>query len=365
MAIYLRGKSYYYDFVHKGQRYTGCIGPVSRTVAKEEEHRKKTEVIEHRLNPAKARKSPRFDTFAEEYLEWVKTNRKPLTYTKTAVVMANMAPFFGSKKLSDLTAWHIEQYKKARKEAGRASSTINVELGFLNAMLHRAQTWGKLTVHPGKEVKPFKEVQHRIRFLDEEEEARVLALSSPSLRRIVQAGLLTGFRRQELTSLRPEDVDLTRETVSVAACYAKNGESRTLPVSPRLRAILQEALETRGNAATVFVTRRGDPWTPGWFADAFRRAARRAGIGNLGPHVLRHTFASRLVMSGVDLKTTQELLGHKNILMTMKYAHLSPHHKRQAMEALEARFPGKSPSNFHNTPATAVPAAAKKVVNIR
>jgi hypothetical protein len=51
MAIY-RGKSWYYDFVHKGQRYTGSFGPVSRTVAKEEEHRKKTEVLEHRLNPA-------------------------------------------------------------------------------------------------------------------------------------------------------------------------------------------------------------------------------------------------------------------------------------------------------------------------
>jgi Phage integrase, N-terminal SAM-like domain len=117
MAIYQRGKSYYYDFVYKGQRYTGCIGPVSRTMAKEELARKKAEVVEGRLNPVKARKSPRFLSFAEEYLEWIKTNRKPGTAQKVAVVIANMTPFFGHKKLSDLTPWHIEQYKK------RASKT--------------------------------------------------------------------------------------------------------------------------------------------------------------------------------------------------------------------------------------------------
>src|SRR5262245_4388590 len=101
MSIYLRGKSWYYDFFYKGQQYTGSFGQVSKTVAKEEEHRKKTEVIEQRLNPAKARKSPRFDAFAKEYLEWVKVNRKPATALKVAVVMANMVPVFGAKKLSE------------------------------------------------------------------------------------------------------------------------------------------------------------------------------------------------------------------------------------------------------------------------
>src|SRR2546423_8993872 len=105
MAIYLRGKSYYYDFVHKGQRYDGCIGQVSRTVAKEGEHRKKTEVIEHRLNAAKARKSPRFDAFSEEYLEWVKANRKPLKYQRVQTTLTHLVAFFGQKKLADLTPW--------------------------------------------------------------------------------------------------------------------------------------------------------------------------------------------------------------------------------------------------------------------
>jgi len=80
MSICLRGKSWYYDFIHKGQRYTSSFGQVSRTVAKEELARKKAEGVEGRLNPAKARKSPRFDAFAEEYLAWAKMNRRPETY---------------------------------------------------------------------------------------------------------------------------------------------------------------------------------------------------------------------------------------------------------------------------------------------
>lgn len=300
MAIYQCGKSYYYDFVYKGQRYTGCIGPVSRTVAKEEEARKKAEVIEGRLNPAKMRKTPRFDALTQDYLEWVKANRKPLTYLQASVVVKMLTATFGPKRLNALTAWHIEQYKKARKDAGRAPATINTE-----------------------------------------------------------------FRRQELIHLRPEDVDFNRETVSVAACHSKNGESRTLPMGERMRTVLQEALTVRGAALTVFVTKSGRPWLFRNFSSVFKRACQRAGIAPCSPHTLRHTFASRLVMAGVDLRTVQELLGHKDIKMTLRYTHLSPSHKRQAMAALEQRFPAQKSYQFSQHPGSGHVQSVAKVVNFR
>src|SRR5215204_2417946 len=108
MAIYLRGKSWYYDFVHKGQRYTGSFGPVSKTVAKEELARKKTEVIEGKLNPAKTRKSPRLDAFSEEYLSWVKMNRRPETFRRVNRTVRLLLTFFSTKRLNELTAWHLE-----------------------------------------------------------------------------------------------------------------------------------------------------------------------------------------------------------------------------------------------------------------
>ena len=87
-------------------------------------------------------------------------------------------------------------------------------------------------------------------------------------------------------------------------------------------------------------------------------------IAPIGPHVLRHTFASRLVMSGVDIRTVQELMGHADINMTMRYAHLSPDHKRGAMEQMERRFPGRSPANFHDTPEKPVLGQTEKVISI-
>jgi site-specific recombinase XerD len=69
---------------------------------------------------------------------------------------------------------------------------------------------------------------------------------------------------------------------------------------------------------------------PQWFADAVQEA----GINDFDWHDLRHTFASRLVMAGVDIRTVQELLGHESIIMTMRYAHLSPQHRATALEKL-------------------------------
>lgn len=354
MAIYLRGKSYYYDFVYKHQRYTGCIGPVSKTVAKEEEARKKAEVIEGRLNLAKARKSPRFEAFAKEYLEWCRTNKKPTTCTRNALIINHLIVFFGSKKLDEVSSWLIEKYKKERKEAGLYPGSVNLELSLLKALLRKAMLWGKLAADPTRDVQPLKVVARKTRFLSEEEEARILAVCSPTLRHMIQAGLLTGFRRQELVTLRPESVDLQRGTVSVEACYSKNSESRTLPMGPRLSALMQEALAARGSAPAVFVTEKGEAWNMNSFCSVFRKACQQAGVGSLGPHVLRHTFASRLVMAGVDLRTVQELMGHKDIKMTLKYAHLSPDHKRNAMATLESRFSGESPAESHNSPSFAV-----------
>jgi len=113
----------------------------------------------------------------------------------------------------------------------------------------------------------------------------------------------------------------------------------------------------------VFVTKVAKAWTLDAFTAALLFFSKRV-IDPIGPHVLRHTFASRLVMAGVDIRTVQELMGHATIMMTMRYAHLSPDHKRGAMEAMEKEFPGKSPANFHNTPEKAHSDAVEELLSI-
>lgn len=110
-------------------------------VVKEELARKKAEIIEGRLNPAKMRESPRFAAFAPEYGGWLRTNKKPQSVVRAEAALRYLLPFFGQKELDDCT-WHIEQYKRRRKEAGFAPAIINIELTFLKAMLREVHTWG-------------------------------------------------------------------------------------------------------------------------------------------------------------------------------------------------------------------------------
>src|SRR5262245_61897949 len=93
----------------------------------------------------------------------------------------------------------------------------------------------------------------------------------------------------------------------------------------------------------VFRTPQGRPYRN--FRTAFEHAVQKAGLEDFTFHDLRHTFASRLVMAGVDLPTVKELLGHKNIAMTLRYTHLSTDHKQRAVSALE-QFGRKVPAIF-------------------
>lgn len=364
MAIYQRGKSWYYDFVHKNQRYMGCFGQVSRTTAKEELARKKTEVIEGKLNPAKSRKSPRFDAFAEDYLGWSKANKKPRSYERDGTSLVALRPFFSGKTLADITPWLIEKYKKERKEKGKSNQTVNLELACLKTLFSKAVTWKKATENPVKEVKMLRVNNARVRFLDDEEERQLLAECKGYLHDILVTALHTGFRRNELLSLRPEDVDFARGLVSVRAGYAKNGEGRSVPMSTVLQGILLRLFREAKASGSSGLFRNHQGATLGAYAlrASFQNAVKRARIEDFHFHDLRHTFASRLIMAGVDIRTTQELMGHKTIAMTLRYSHLSPDHKRKAIQALEDRVPEKSPANFHDTPSFSPLSEMKKAV---
>ena len=106
-----------------------------------------------------------------------------------------------------------------------------------------------------------------------------------------------------------------------------------------LKAVKMEA-STEGS---VFRTPQGGPCHN--FRTACERAVQQAGLEDFTFHDLRHTFASRLVMAGVDLPTVKELLGHKSIAMTLRYTHLSTDHKQRAVSVLE-QFGGKVPAIF-------------------
>jgi integrase len=143
---------------------------------------------------------------------------------------------------------------------------------------------------------------------------------------------MTGMRRSEIVKLRWEDVSLKDGYIQVVE--TKNNDSRVIPISGILLETLKD-LKKKSKSEYVFTTHEGKPYT---YVDSLKRAwyatLRRSGIAKCRFHDLRHPFATRLVMAGVDIVTVQELLGHKDIKMTKRYSHPTPEHKKQAIECI-------------------------------
>lgn len=137
--------------------------------------------------------------------------------------------------------------------------------------------------------------------------------------------LNTGLRRGEITQLTWPDIDMAAERVTVRAGYAKSGKARHVPLNSEAVTTLTQWKKQHPEGRLFNVIGIPKAWAALMLA---------ANIDGFRFHDLRHTFASKLVMAGVDLNTVRELLGHGDITMTLRYAHLAPEHKAAAVEKL-------------------------------
>jgi integrase len=147
------------------------------------------------------------------------------------------------------------------------------------------------------------------------------------------------MRQGEILSVTWSDVDLRERTVTLR--QTKNNELRILPINDTLLSELRALPRPLASQTRVF-----DRWTRAALTMAFRRATKRAGIADFRFHDLRHDFASQLVMRGANLRTVQMLLGHKDLRMTTRYAHLSQEHLQEAVRLLEG---GSEEAGGYNT----------------
>ncbi len=358
VSIYKRGKSWYFDFQFRGERYAGCIGAVSKTVAKEVEIKKKAEAKEGRYESTAKRPSPLLEDFVEEYFDYYRANRRPDSVRRHEISWRAIQPEFGSKRLDEISPLALERYRRKRQKMDRSDVTINRELAFLRNLYTMAITWDQATENPVKKVRLARENNDKLRFLSLDEEVRLLAQCGAQLKRLVIAALNTGFRSSELLSLTWADTDFSAGYVAVRAAYAKNGESRSIPMNKVLTETLKAIKIGSSMSEVVFLSSRGTPYCS--FRSAFERAVRKANIEDVTFHTLRHTFASRLVMAGADLPTVKVLMGHKTIQMTLKYTHPSSGHKHNSVNALES-FGEKVPSISTTGDATQSPTSSQVV----
>jgi integrase len=201
-------------------------------------------------------------------------------------------------------------------------------------MFMKAVEWDMVdegTLKRIRRVRLLPENNERLRYLMKEECQALIQACIPHLTPIVITALNTGMRRDEILSLECErHVDLTHGVILLDK--TKNRHQHGIPINLTLRSTLQ-SLVRRLDSPYVFTDTTGKRFRD--VKRAFHFACRRAGIKDFTFHDLRHTFASHLVMAGVDLLTVKKLLGHKTLKMTLRYAHLSPSHKAKAISVLE------------------------------
>lgn len=303
-----------------------------------------------------------FETFISDHYEpWATAQRKTGT-EQTARLRAVFGPLLNALPLNEISAFHVERWRSARLKAGKAAETINRDLNTLRGALSRAVEWGLLATHPLAGVKASQSDRSaKVRYLAPGEEKRLRAALaarddkrraereranlwrrergyaewpaygtySDHLTPIVLLALNTGMRRGELFALRWEDVK--PGMVTVRGADAKSGQTRHIPLNTEAESVL-DAWKGGEASGVVFANREGEPLDD--IKTAWLKVLAAAKVKGFRFHDTRHSFASKLVMAGVDLNTVRELLGHADLKMTLRYAHLAPEHKAAAVAKL-------------------------------
>lgn len=252
-------------------------------------------------------------------------------------------PFFGEKTpLKNITRAKIEDYRAERlKTVG--NRTTNIEVQVLMTLLRHAVERDELEVRFLPRIKKLEEPSGRVRFLSQEEIQLIRGAAikhGPQMAAYVHLMLYAGLRSGEALNLRWEDIDFQQKALHVtsrAEWTTKTKRGRTIPLCLELFEFLSDRLKSVSDDAVLIVG--GEETTPYMLKRHFNRVVRSAGLSVDGEnkvtaHILRHTFASHLVMNGIPLHTVAALLGHSTTATTQIYAHLAPDHLKGAVEQI-------------------------------
>jgi len=335
VGLVKRGNVWWMNLIFQGQRIRRSTGTTNRALADSIMAKVKVQLIEGQYFDRLEEKTRTFDElmdrFEREHLVKLASRQTGQVFVK------RFRAFFGGRTLAEITPRLIVDYKSTRYAVGVKPASINRELTCLRKAFNLARReWEWCRENPVSRVSLEKGANKRDRWLTEGEEARLLTVCPSWLRELVVFALHSGMRLGEILSLTWNAVDLFRRTATVFR--SKNGERRTVPLNHTVMALLTEKAKVRHlKTSLVFPSQAGTPLDPNHLRRALRPAMAKAGIVDCHFHDLRHTFATRLVQSGVDLYKVQRLLGHKSPMMTQRYAHHYPESLRDGVEILDRR----------------------------
>lgn len=370
--------TYYLYYRLNGQQYNykiGVHGDITPVQARDIAKLRSADVaigkdIQEQRKEAKAETKRRYhlrlDRFLDENYFPFLDARNSKTSNKIIKEIKSAFREFLESDIDKLTPFQMEKWRNRKAKAGLSPSTINYYLNSLKGALSRAVDWGVIEKHDLNKVKSIKKDNTVVRYLTPQEEAQLLnavqirnedAITNrksanefreargyellPSLENvrfidhvepILILAMHTGMRRGEILSLKWENVDFDNKVLTITSENSKSKRIRYIPLNSKAFDALSKWKQQTEYKVYVFESSPGIPFKD--IKKGFSALLKLADIEEFRFHDLRHHFASKLVMAGVDLNTVRELLGHSDMKMTLRYAHLAPEHKAEAVNLI-------------------------------
>jgi integrase len=309
------------------------------------------DVVKGHAPESRRKKNYTLTEFIEnEYAPWRRANRKRADEDIDRV-KARFGNDFGNELLSNIVPLLVDRWRSKRVVSGIKPITVNRDVAILKALLSKAEEWAIITANPLSKFKPAPvDSIAKVRYLTKDEEVRLkAALKSrddklkssrakgndwrrergyeifPDLYQFVYAdhlapmvllSLNTGLRRGELFSLCWDNINFDQAVLTVGGNNAKSGKTRHVPLNVIALQVLKNWQAQTSAKNLVFQSPHGAQFDN--VKKSWAGVLSVAEIENFRWHDMRHHFASKLVMAGVDLNTARELLGHADIKMTLR-----------------------------------------------
>jgi integrase len=342
MSLYRRGKTWWFVFGAGGRKIQESSGHQNKAAALRIEARRRPEILDQRVGFAKPKLPPKFDEFTKQFLDWSKGQHRPKTQELHAGNCSTLSRFFRGVWLDEMTQGMVEDFKTLRireyRWGERKGSTVSVvtvnrALSTLRLLFNYAERCGYRVSNPVKHVEFFRETG-RERIISLEEEREYMAATSQPLRDIARIMLDTGMRPEEVFRIEWANVDLAQRTI-VNPFGKTKAARRKLTMTDEVWTIMKKRVGS-SDGRYVFPSPDNPERPIGSVRKAHDGAVRRAKVQPaFRLYDLRHTYATRAVMAGVDLPTLSALLGHTTIQMTMRYVHPAEEHKKEAARKIE------------------------------
>lgn len=336
--MFKRGGVYWCKIRHNGRIVQKSLETADKKMAQAIEAKIRADLVEGKFFDRPKGSSITVKGLIEKYLnDHSKPNKAENTYRNDFYFSKKILQHFGKMTVTEVSPRHILDFIKIRRQEGVGDVTVNHELRILRHAYNLAmREWELVKESPFSKIKIPKGDVKRVRYLSENEEARLWEFLPDWLKPMVLIAKETGLRLSNLTNLQWSQVDLFRKMIILET--TKNGDALGIPMTENVFQTLKNLNKIRRIDSDYIFGKEGKPFRRWWISKNFRDAVRKSGIENFRFHDLRHDFCSKLVQRGVDLYSVAGLAGHRDIKTTQRYAHLSPEKLKSAISVLNSDY---------------------------